>query len=165
MKTLILVRHAKSSWDLSGVDDIDRPLNERGKKDAEEMAKRIKEKGLDIDLLISSPAKRARKTAKYFAEELKFDKDETEIKNKLYPASVTAFLEVVHEIEDKHKAVMLVSHNPAITEFANTLTNVHIDDMPTCSIFAAQSDAAGWASFLESNKLFLFFDYPKNPLG
>src|SRR4051794_9695084 len=76
MKTLILVRHAKSSWDQPGVSDIDRPLNERGKSDAPQMAKRLKERNIKIDLFISSPAKRAKKTAKYFAEEYDQKKDE-----------------------------------------------------------------------------------------
>ena len=67
MKTLLLIRHAKSSWDEPGISDFDRPLNERGKKDAPIMAKRVKEKAIELDHLISSPAKRAKKTAKYFA--------------------------------------------------------------------------------------------------
>lgn len=165
MKTLFLVRHAKSSWDNTGIDDIDRPLNERGKKDAVEMAKRLKEKKIDVGLLLSSPAKRALKTAKLFADELDLDKSELEINDKLYPASVAAFLETIHQIKDKYESVIIFSHNPALTEFVNTLTNVHIDDMPTCSIFAVQTDAASWTQFLKSSKLFLFFDYPKNPLG
>ena len=74
MKTLLLVRHAKSSWDDPGMDDIDRPLNDRGKTDAPVMAKRLKNKGVRIDTFISSPAKRARRTARYFAEEYHLEK-------------------------------------------------------------------------------------------
>lgn len=150
---------------MSGLDDLDRPLNERGKKDAPEMAKRIKERGVEFDLFLSSPAKRARKTAKFFAEEFGVTKSEIRSEDKLYPASVTAFLETVSQLEEKYQSVILFSHNPGITEFVNTLTNVHIDDMPTCSVFGVQSDANKWSEFLKSSKLFLFFDYPKNPLG
>jgi phosphohistidine phosphatase len=164
MKTLILVRHAKSSWEEAGIDDFDRPLNERGKHDAPVMAKRLKDKNIDIDIFISSPAKRALRTAKYFAEEFEFDKKEIEEINKLYGASISTFLEVVSEINDKHKVTALFSHNPGITDFVNTLTSVHIDNMPTCSIFAIQADADKWADFARSEKKFLFFDYPKNPL-
>jgi phosphohistidine phosphatase len=164
MKTLILVRHAKSSWDEVGMDDAERPLNERGKKDAPQMARRLKDKGIKIDILISSPAKRAHKTAKYFAEAYELNKKEIEITNKLYGASVTAFLEVINTIDDKHKTAIIFSHNPGITEFANTLTSVHIDNMPTCSIFTVQANINKWADFLKSEKSFLFFDYPKNPL-
>jgi phosphohistidine phosphatase len=164
MKTLILVRHAKSSWEEAGIDDFDRPLNERGKHDAPAMAKRLKDKNIDIDIFISSPAKRALRTAKYFAEELDVEKKEIEQVSKLYGASVSVFLEVVTSITEKHNAAILFSHNPGITDFANTLTNVHIDNMPTCSIFAIQADADKWADFVRSEKQFLFFDYPKNPL-
>ena len=164
MKTLILVRHAKSSWEEAGIDDFDRPLNERGKHDAPIMAKRLKSKSIDVDIFISSPAKRALRTAKYFAEEFDVEKKEIEQVSKLYGASVSTFLEVVSNIDDKNKIAVLFSHNPGITDFANTLTNVHIDNMPTCSIFAAQADADKWADFFRSEKNFLFFDYPKNPL-
>jgi phosphohistidine phosphatase len=165
MKTLILVRHAKSSWDDAGMDDFDRPLNERGKKDAPEMAKRLLDKKVKIDLFISSPAKRALKTAKLFAEEFKEDKESIQLVESLYHASVTAFLETVSSLKDAGNSAIIFSHNPGITEFANTLTNVRIDDMPTCSIFAVQADADKWADFIKSEKSFLFFDYPKNPLG
>lgn len=164
MKTLILVRHAKSSWDATGIDDIDRPLNERGKTDAPVMAKRLKDKNIKIDILISSPAKRAKRTAKYFAEEFDFDKKATELIDKLYGASVPVFLEVVAAIKDKHQAAVIFSHNPGITEFANTLTSVHIDNMPTCGVFAVQANIDKWEEFIKSEKKFLFFDYPKNPL-
>lgn len=165
MKTLILVRHAKSSWDAAGVDDFDRMLNERGKKDAPEMAKRIKAKGINIDVFLSSPAKRAHKTAKYFAEELGIDKDKMVLVDKLYEASVTAFLEVVSTIDEDNKTAIIFSHNPGITEFVNTLTKVRLDNMPTCGVFAVQAEADKWTDFLKSEKHFLFFDYPKNPLG
>ena len=157
MKTLILVRHAKSSWDTVGTDDFDRPLNERGKKDAPEMASRLKKRDIKIDTFISSPAKRAHKTAKYFAEEFKVDKDEIELIKKLYGASVTSFLEVVSAIDDKYKTAIIFSHNPGITEFANTLSGVHIDNMPTCSMFAVRADTNKWADFLKNENSFLFF--------
>ncbi len=164
MKTLILVRHAKSSWDAVGMDDFDRPLNERGKTDGPVMAKRLKDKKIEINVLISSPAKRAHKTAKYFAAEFDFGKKEIQLIDKLYGASVAAFLEVVTAINDKHKTAIIFSHNPGITEFANTLTCVHIDNMPTCGIFALQANTGKWADFLKSEKSFVFFDYPKNLL-
>jgi len=164
MKTLILVRHAKSSWDNMGMDDIDRPLNERGKEDAPVMAKRLKDKKIDIDIFVSSPAKRAHKTCKYFAKEYDLDKKDIVLVDKLYGASVIAFLEVISKLNDKHKSAIIFSHNPGITEFANTLTTVHLDNMPTCSMFAVQANISHWSEFSKSEKNFLFFDYPKNPL-
>ena len=165
MKTLILVRHAKSSWEEVGMDDAERPLNERGKKDAPQMAIRLKDKNIKVDVFISSPAKRAHKTAKYFAEEYDSGKKEILVINKLYGASVGSFLEVISTIEDKYQTAAIFSHNPGITEFANTLTSVHIDNVPTSGIFAVQANMSKWSEFLKAEKKFLFFDYPKNPLG
>lgn len=165
MKTLILVRHAKSSWEVAGQKDFDRTLNDRGKKDAPEMAERLKEKGLKIDLFVSSPAKRAHKTAKYFAEVFKTDKDDIVLVETLYEAPLETFDTVVAGLSNKHDVVALFAHNPGITGFANTLTEVHTDNMPTCSVFVVQADAGDWKMFKESTKKFLLFDYPKNPLG
>ena len=164
MKILILVRHAKSSWDQMGLDDFDRPLNERGKKDAPEMAKRLKEKDLKIDLILSSPAKRAFRTARFFAEEFDMKKDDIEIEQDLYGAGVTSFLKVVESLKNKYDTVAIFSHNPGITDFVNTLSSVHIDDMPTCGVFAVQAETDNWSDFATAPKRFLFFDYPKNNL-
>jgi phosphohistidine phosphatase len=165
MKTLLIVRHAKSSWAEASQPDIERPLNDRGKEDAPQMAKRVKEKGLKVDHLLSSPAKRAHKTAKLFAEELELDKKDIQLAPDLYEALPEAFYKVVATLSDKHGTVALFSHNPGITGFANTLTNVHVDDMPTCAVFAVSADTDTWVNFKTADKSFLFFDYPKNPIG
>ena len=147
MKTLILVRHAKSSWDKVGMDDIERPLNERGKEDAPVMARRLKDKKIDIDIFVSSPAKRAHRTCKYFAKEYDVDKKDILLMDKLFGASITAFLEVISKLDNKHKSAIIFSHNPGITEFANTLTTVRIDNMSTCSMFAVQANVDRWSEF------------------
>jgi phosphohistidine phosphatase len=165
MKTLILVRHAKSSWDTAGLSDFDRPLNDRGKKDAPEMAARLKEKGLEIDGFVSSPAKRAKKTARYFAEAFDLKKDDVRLLDQLYLATPEAFRNAVSSLDNKCNAAAVFSHNPGITDFANGLTNVRIDDMPTCSLFAVSADVNNWKEFMAAEKKFLFFDYPKNPLS
>lgn len=165
MKTLLLIRHAKSSWDQPGLSDFDRPLNDRGKKDAPEMAKRVKEKRIELDHFISSPAKRAKKTAKYFAEEFGLNKDDIKLVEALYGAAQVEFLQAIKEIDDSYNSVALFSHNPGITDFASTLTNVRVDDMPTCAVFALQIETESWKDFTSAEKNFLFFDYPRNPMG
>jgi phosphohistidine phosphatase len=162
MKTLLLVRHAKSSWESPGVQDIDRPLNERGKEDAPEMAKRIKDRKIDIDLFVSSPAKRARRTAKYFAEEFDVKKDDILLEDDLYLANPSAFMNVIKGLGKKYDTVALFAHNPGITDLANQLSNMRIDNMPTCSVFAVQADVESWKHFDTAEKRFLFFDFPKN---
>ena len=129
------------------------------------MAQRLKEKGIEVDLFVSSPAKRAKKTAKYFAAAFKVDKDAVMLVDQLYLAGPPVFEEVIKSLPDKEDVITIFAHNPGITEFANTLTNVRIDDMPTCAVFAVQAKTDTWESFRESEKNFLFFDYPKNPLG
>lgn len=165
MKTLLLIRHAKSSWADLGQKDFDRPLNERGKKDAPEMAKRIKERGVKPDLIVSSPARRAKKTARYFAEEFGIDKEDIFLADRLYETATNDYQDVVGSLPDKHNVVLLFAHNPTLTSFANMLSNIRIDDMPTCSVFAVSIDCTRWKDFANSPKRFLFFDYPKNPLG
>jgi len=164
MKTLLLIRHAKSSWDQAGLSDFDRALNERGKNDAPAMAKRVKEKEIELDHLVSSPAKRARKTAKYFAEEFGFKKEDIKLVEGLYGATQSEFLQVIRDIKDKYKTVALFSHNPGITDFASSLTSIRIENMPTCSVFALKIKTDNWNDFESAEKNFLFFDYPKNSL-
>ena len=164
MKTLILVRHAKSSWEESGLSDHDRPLNDRGKKDAPEMAKRVQEKIGQIDVFLSSTAKRARRTARVFAEAYGKEKKDLLLDEKLYMATHDGFLSSIEQLEDQYESAAVFSHNPGITEFASSLTNVRIDDMPTCAVFAIVADVSSWKEFSSAEKKFLFFDYPKNPL-
>ena len=162
MKQLLLVRHAKSSWDDPSLSDFDRPLNDRGKKDAPEMAKRLSDKKIEFDAFVSSPAKRARQTCKYFAKEFDFKKNKIVEEPRLYEATEASFYEVVKSLKNKWDCVALFSHNPGITSFANSLTTTRVDDMPTCGVFAVQVDIKKWKDFREAKKEFLFLDYPRN---
>ena len=162
MKTLILVRHAKSSWGDLTLPDFERPLNERGKHDAPLMAKRLLEKGIEIDALISSPAKRAKRTAQAFAEVLGKDQDKIIFRDELYMAGVDSFYNVISQLDESMKQVAIFSHNPGITVFANMLQVAEIDEMPTCSIFAITTSAENWSGFKKAKKEFWFFDFPKN---
>jgi len=161
MKQLLLIRHAKSSWDDPLQNDIDRPLNKRGMKDAPAMAKHLLDKKIKIDTFISSPAARALGTCIYFAKAYDVKKKEIIQIDELYNAQVENFYKVICEADDSFEAIALFSHNPGITEFANELTDVHVDDMPTCSIFAVKANIEKWKEFTEGEKLFWFFDYPK----
>ena len=162
MKTVLLIRHAKSSWTDASLNDFDRPLNDRGKRDAPEMAKRLSDKKIKIDTFISSPAKRAKKTALFFAKEYGIDENDVIYKTELYAAPSEVFYEVIEKLDNSADNVAIFSHNPGITEFANSLTDVRADDMPTCSIFAIKSEAKKWNEFGSSKKVFWFFDYPKS---
>jgi phosphohistidine phosphatase len=161
MKTLLLVRHAKSSWDLPGASDFERTLNERGKTDAPEMASRLIRKKIGVELFISSPAKRAKKTAEIFIKQFNRDRNEIIYIPELYLAELDTFSEVISKLENTYQSVALFAHNPGLTEFANSLTNVHVDNIPTCSVFAVTIPIERWDKFALATKNFLFFDYPK----
>lgn len=162
MKRLILIRHAKSSWDDFSIKDFDRPLNERGKRDAPAMAKRLLKKDIEIDAFISSPAKRARKTAELIAREYKTEKEDILFIDDLYLATIPVFTHVVGGIDDRFACVALFSHNEGITQYANTLTSTRTDNIPTCGVFAVKADISRWKDFESAEKEFWFFDFPKS---
>jgi phosphohistidine phosphatase len=165
MKSVIIIRHAKSSWNQPGVEDFDRPLNERGKEDAPKMAARLKERPVKIDAFISSSAKRARKTASIFIKEYGGDKEDIILMPELYLAGPEAFYDAIAKAPASANTIALFAHNPGITEFANELTDVRIDDMPTCAVFAVKVDIKEWKEFRDAQKEYWFFDYPKAGLG
>ncbi|HEY9006650.1 MAG TPA: histidine phosphatase family protein [Ohtaekwangia sp.] len=164
MKTLYIVRHAKSSWANPLQDDYDRPLNERGKNDAPRMGKRLKEKDIHPDLIISSPAKRAYSTAKRIAEVLKYAKEKIKTKKSLYHADEEAILSLIQGLKDKYNSVILFGHNPGLTEFVNSFQDAEldIDNVPTCGVVAFQLNIDSWKDATWGKGKMLFFDYPKS---
>jgi phosphohistidine phosphatase len=121
MKTLLLLRHAKSSWKEPGLSDFERPLNGRGLKAAPLMGRFLRRKNLQPDLILSSPAKRASQTTRLVIEAMKLDA-EPEFDEHIYEASVQVLLEIISEIEDGANAVLLVGHNPGLEELLEFLT-------------------------------------------
>lgn len=160
MKTVLLIRHAKSSWAEPGLSDFDRPLNERGKSDAPDMAARLLQRKLIPDLLVTSTAKRARATCKVFEAVLGIQ--QVQKTDDLYLADADRFERVVAQLPDSANTVALFAHNPGITDFANTLTHVRVDDMPTCALFVVEAYCNSWQDFATAEKRFLWFDYPKS---
>ncbi|MBK5280437.1 MAG: histidine phosphatase family protein [Bacteroidia bacterium] len=164
MKTLYLIRHAKSSWDDLDLKDFDRPLNERGKKDAPRMAKRLKEKKVFPDLMLSSPAERALTTCKEIAKVLGYLEENIKSDSRLYHADEDQLLKIVQEIKDLNDAeevVMIFGHNPGLTVFANLLLNEHIPNIPTCGVVAADMKISSWNDTKFRSGKLLFFDFPK----
>jgi phosphohistidine phosphatase len=165
MKTVLLIRHAKSGWSLLSDKDFDRPLNETGLADAPKMAALLSKKNISIDCFISSTANRAATTCNLFTEVLHANKFHTIFLDKLYHAPPNIFKEVIAEAEDAKNCLAIFAHNPGISEFANTLCQtVRISDMPTCSIFAVSADITTWKDFETAEKSFLFFEKPKGSL-
>lgn len=154
------MRHAKSSWKETGLSDSERPLNKRGKRDAPMMGRRLREKGYVCDLLISSPARRARDTAQSVASEIGYDDDIIEYE-RLYMADIKEYLEVLANIDEKVSALMLVSHDPGTEEFFEHLTGIS-RHFPTAA-YALIKITGSWAE-ITSAKL-LDYDFPKSDLA
>lgn len=161
MKHLVLIRHAKSSWDDPLLTDFDRPLNKRGKKDAPRMAKRFKERDITPDLLYTSPARRARKTCAAFSEILGIRESAIRTEHRLYHADEDTLLDVVQGISDKHDTILIFGHNPGFTGFANMLTEETIVNIPTTGIVYITFPAKKWKDIAPGKGKLRFFDFPK----
>jgi phosphohistidine phosphatase len=160
-KTLIVVRHAKSSWEKDVASDFDRPLNDRGKRDAPEIAEKIFAKGYPIDAFVSSPALRALSTAELFSAAWKFPLKKIIQIPELYHASPDTLFRTVESLDDRYETVAVFSHNPGITEFVNLLLEgMKMDNMPTCGAFAVRASIGHWSDFRQAEKSFLFFYQP-----
>lgn len=162
MKTLLIVRHAKSSAADFGQSDFDRPLNKRGKEDSFEMAQRVSKVVDNIDAFVTSPARRARKTAERFAAQYGVEKDQLLLKPDLYEPGLDDFYEVVENLDNSFKTIALFSHNPGITDFANSQNCMNIFNMPTGSVFAVRIDTDKWSEIRIADRKFLFFYLPKD---
>jgi phosphohistidine phosphatase len=162
MKTLLLIRHAKSSWASPEIRDFDRPLNKRGTRNASEMAFRLQQKGIVIDAFVSSPAHRAITTARLFARSFGVGEISIIPIPELYDAEADIFLQVIRALDNRFKTVAIFGHNPAITDFANSLGVSAIDNLPTCGIFSLRIDSNDWTCFEDAPKELIFFDFPKN---
>lgn len=165
MKKLYIVRHAKSSWDDTELDDFDRPLNKRGLKDAPRMGKRLREKRITPDIMLSSPAVRAITTCHAIAAVLQFEESKIKTDKRLYHANEDQILEVIRglndSIRDNEEVVFIFGHNPGLTEFVNSLLNTTIDNIPTCGVVATELPVERWQDVTFGCGKMLFFDFPK----
>ncbi len=165
MKTLYLCRHAKSSWADPGMDDFDRPLNERGLRNAPYMAQVFKERGERIDLIITSPAKRAMTTARSFADTLAIDKEHFIQDRAIYLAERITLMHVVNSVPSVADRVMLFGHNPGFTELIDHLSDAGIDNLPTCGLVRIDFALDDWRLLSKHTGTLVWSDYPKRYAG
>jgi phosphohistidine phosphatase len=158
MKQLYLIRHAKSSWRDATLDDYRRPLSSRGKKNALEMGKRLAAIGVCPDLIIASPAKRARKTAQAIARGCGGERTLVRWHDDLYLGTRAAHLELLSALAPDFAVLFLVGHDPAITEVAAHLSGASFDHIPTCGVVGLEYDEP-FSAAPGQGKL-LFFDFP-----
>lgn len=162
MKTLTILRHLKSSWKDSNLPDIERPLSRRGKEDAPIMATRIREAGIRPSLIISSPATRAWTTAKFIAKEISYPIEFLQREQEMYLADVEQLLELLERQDNKFNSIMIVGHNPGLTEFANYLLPQLTDNIPTGGVVSLNIETDDWNLRQRTPAELLVFDYPKS---
>ena len=165
IKELFLARHAKSSWDDPTIYDHDRPLNERGFRNAPEMGRRFSDREVSPDALISSTALRARTTAEIMAISLNCPKDGIVLDCALYHASATELQEYIGGLDDAHFSVMLFGHNPGMTSLVSHLFGLALDNLPTCGVVHLNFSVESWVEASRSMPCEATIDFPKNTTG
>ena len=161
MKNLILIRHAKSSWKNHDLADHDRPLNKRGKRDAPMMGEHLYQLEIKPDLILSSPAKRAKKTARIISQKLGFPINKIIDRDEIYGASHSTLTAIIQQIEDRFENVILIGHNPAITHLSHFFTHHPIENVPTCGVVSVTFEIHNWEEVSEGKGIVDFFEYPK----
>jgi phosphohistidine phosphatase len=161
MKIITIVRHAKSSWKDMSLPDRKRPLNKRGRRDAPEMGRRIREHGVRPSLIITSPATRAWTTAKIIAREINYPKEFLQREDGLYLASLDDILDIVMAQDNGFNNMMVVGHNPGLTDFANFLVPGLTDNLPTAGVVSVEIDQDDWSLYERPKSKLLVHDYPK----
>ncbi len=164
MKRLTLLRHAKSSWAEPSFADHDRVLSERGERDAPRMGKRMAARKVRPSLIIASSAARALATAKFIAEALKYPPEFLQVEKELYLATADQILELACSQEDNFSDLLLIGHNPGMTDLANRLLpSIGLNNLPTSGVVALDFDTKKWSELTDVSSELVFYDYPKNP--
>lgn len=162
MKTLVLVRHAKSSWKDASLADRDRPLNDRGKRDAPVMGRRLAKRDETPDLIVSSPAVRALATARVIAEAVGYPVDRIREDERIYLAGPDDLLEAIHDLDDANDRVFLFGHNPGLTELVNALSEPAVENVPTCGVVEFHLTGDRWAELSRATVRRAGFFTPKD---
>ena len=160
MKTLYIVRHAKSSWEYSGIDDIDRPLKKRGIKDAHLMSKKLLKSEKKPDVFITSSANRALHTAVIFCENFGYPHINLKIKRQLYSFSDGYLVKTVRALDDGYESAIIFSHDHGINTFVNKFGSKPIAHVPTCGIIGIRFNEKHWKNLKRGETILI--DYPKN---
>ncbi|MBM3435347.1 MAG: histidine phosphatase family protein [Bacteroidetes bacterium] len=161
MKTLYIVRHAKSAWDQNRFDDHDRPLLEKGKKRTKKIIDNLLDNHVKIDLIMSSDAVRAKDTASIFAKGLEYPKKNIQLSSELYLCEPESLINNFYDLSDKVGSLMIVGHNPTMTTFANLFLEKKIEWLPTSGVVCIEFDADKWEKVMSAGKKTKFVISPR----
>lgn len=162
MKQLILIRHAKSDWSNPEFADYQRPLNQRGKRDAPEMGRRLKKLGIEPQLILLSIAERTKETMSLLLPSAGWEKVDKIEKEWLYLASTQEYVKAVEKMHDEVDVVCICGHNPSITEVINYFTGENLGNVPTCGVGIIDFDVDSWKLTAENTGNLSVYDFPKN---
>ena len=162
-KHLVLMRHAKSDWSVSGQKDFDRELNPRGNRDAPRMGGRlVQEKNFNPDCVVSSPAVRTTNTVRYVCEQLKYDEEKIVFEPDIFEGSVRSLLKIVNSFDNSLNTILLVGHNPGLSYLAEYLTKQEIGELPTAGVISMLFELDSWDQISEGTGSLEWFIYPKD---
>jgi len=161
MKILTIVRHAKSSWKNNSLPDRKRPLNKRGERDAPKMGQRIHDHGIRPSLIVTSPATRAWTTAKIIARALNYPKEFLQREDHLYLASLDEILDIIVAQDNGFNNLMVVGHNPGLTDLVNFLQPGLTSNLPTAGVVSVEIDQDNWSLYERPKTKLLVHDWPK----
>ena len=161
MKTIILIRHAKSDGSISGLKDIDRPLNERGYSDAHKIGMRLRDKFIGKKLFISSPAIRAISTALIFAREINYPQENILVHPELYEAEASIYEKIILSLDNHFGAVYIFGHNPTISHLVGQLSQAPVNELPTCSVSVLNFETDRWSEIYNSKSVLEMQLFPK----
>jgi phosphohistidine phosphatase len=163
LKTLTILRHAKSSWSDTSLSDAKRPLNRRGKHDAPMMGERMRAHGIRPSLIVSSPATRAWSTAKIIAEAINYPREFLQKEKSLYLAPLGVILDVVMAQDSGFNNLMIVGHNPGLTDFVDFLVPGLTNNLPTAGVVSVEIEQDDWSLYERPAAKLLVHDWPKKP--
>ena len=161
MKTLYLIRHAKSSWENSEHNDEERPLIEKGIKRAKKIGNYLKGKNVEADVIISSHANRALETAQIIAKKINYSKDKIIIDKKIYDSGIDNLFNIIYGTSNDYKCIILVGHNPTFTNIANYFLDEKIDNLPTAGLVCIEFETNQWNEIVNATKLKNYVIRPK----
>lgn len=163
MKEICIIRHAKSDWGEEFLNDIDRHLNPRGVRDAYFMSQWYNTHRLKPDFIITSTATRAYSTAMIFARQLNLPVEQVKLEPAIYEAETGRLIQVIKNIDNSYKNVLLFGHNPGLTNLCNTLSDdIFFDTIPTCGMSSYQFAMNSWTEFGSKKGKLNFYEFPKN---
>ncbi|MCP4439983.1 MAG: histidine phosphatase family protein [Aureispira sp.] len=159
-KTLYLLRHAKSSHKEPSLVDFERPLKKKGMRDAAMMGEVLRKRGVEVDLILTSSAKRTKETVQFMTKEMAYS-DKIDEEKEIYRCSPSTLLKIIGQLDDKYQSVMIVGHNPAMMEVTNQLGDTTLQKMPTCGLSAIKFETDSWAKAAKQKGDLVFYIYPK----